>query len=106
MDDPRFAGLSDEDQVKLLGMSIDQQWDIGWGPYPETVGAGGRHGPGKAAGGYGHAAGGWQPGGHAHAQAGHEGVTYDPATMPNFLFRLAGENRERQTLEQPSGRSD
>ena len=84
MDDPRFASLSYEDQVTLLGMSLDQQWNIGWGPYPEVVGAGPQHGPGTVAGGYGAAAGEWQADGQE--QQAQNGVMYDPMAMPDFLF--------------------
>lgn len=82
MDDPRFATLSVGDQEQLLAMSLDQQWDIGWGPYPEQAGVGAKHGPGAAHAGY------------APAHAGDRGVQYDPELMPEFLFLRAGEPRK------------
>lgn len=64
-------------------MTINEQWDIGWGPYPERDGVGAN----SANGAYGGAV----DAEYGQEQAGEPWVEYDPALMLDFLFLRVGQ---------------
>lgn len=52
MDDPRYHALSVEDQNTLVHMTLEEQWQEGFGPYPATaeeIGVAGKNAIPKAA---------------------------------------------------------